>query len=178
MEQEHIELPKRKSFRLRDYDYSQAGYYFITICTHERKNILCNIVGAGLCARPNIELSDLGLKVENSILNIPSIFIGIYVDQYIIMPNHFHAIVVINKAGGYGNPPLQNMIGRIKSFTTYEYNKIKNAKGILLWQKSYYEHIIRDEEDLRVIREYMDNNPAEWIEDEYYIDNWCKEVAL
>ena len=120
-------------------------------------------------AHTNIEFTDIGLQVKNSILNIPSIFTGAYIDQYIIMPNHLHVIAVITKTGGHGNPPLQDIIGRFISFTTHEYNKINKTKGMLLWQRNFYEQIIRNEHELQKIREYIMNNPASWHEDEYFV---------
>jgi putative transposase len=95
---------------------------------------------------------------------------SVIIDEYIIMPNHIHAIVVINRAVGHGDPTLQDIIGRLKSFTTYEYNKINGTNGLLLWQRSFYEHIIRNEQDLHEIREYIHNNALKWNQDKYYID--------
>jgi putative transposase len=155
-------LPQREQLRLKDYDYSQKGHYFVTICTYGRQNLLCTI------AYPNTQFTDIGLQVENSILNIPSIFTGVYVDQYIIMPNHLHMIIVITETGGRGNPPLQDIIGRFKSFTTYEFNKINKTKGKLLWQRNFHDHIIRNEHVLQKIRQYITDNPAKWHEDNYF----------
>ena len=178
-------LHHRKQLRLKNYNYSQSGYYFVTICTHDRQNLLRNIAGCGsqcpsvldLNTAPlaNMELTEIGMQIENSILNIPSLFACANIDQYIIMPNHLHIIIVINgkgghlsDTGGHGNPPLQDIIGRFKSFTTYEYNKIYKTNGNIIWQRDFYEHIIRNEYELQQIREYISNNLAKWLEDEYY----------
>ena len=134
----------------------------MTICTHDRQNLLCNIV------YPNIKFTDIGLRVENSILRIPSIFTGVYVDQYIVMPNHLHMIIVITETSGHGDSPLQDIIGRFKSFTTYEFNKMNKTKGKLLWQRNFYDHIIRNEHELQKIRQYITDNPVKWQEDEYF----------
>ena len=92
-----MNLPQRKIIRLKDYDYSQAGYYFVTICTHNRQNLLCDIID-----HANVKFTDIGLQVKNSILNIPSIFTSVYIELYVIMPNHLHIIVVINETDGRG----------------------------------------------------------------------------
>ena len=166
-------LPQRKQLRLRNYDYANAGYYFVTICTYGKHNFLCYICTANpKKGRVTMQNTDIGSLIESSILKIPSIFSGVYVDQYIIMPNHLHFIIVIEagrkEAGGHGDPPLQDIIGRFKSFTTYEYNKVNKTKGKLLWQRSYYEHVIRNEDKLNSIRQYIIDNPAKWQDDKYF----------
>ena len=175
-----MNLPQRIIIRLKDYDYLQAGYYFVTICTHNRQNLLCDIID-----HANVKFTDIGLQVKNSILNIPSIFTSVYIELYVIMPNHLHIIVVINKTGGHGtgtgghgNPPLlQDIIGRFKSFTTYEYNKMNKTKDKLLWQRNFYDHIIRNEQELQSIREYIINNPAKWQEDKYFFSLQFMHIA-
>ena len=155
-------LPNRKSTRLKNYDYSSDGYYFVTICTHNKKNILCNIVGEGLCALPWIKLSVIGETVDKSINFINDTYKNICVDKYVIMPNHLHLIIAI-KSGGHGDPPLQsyNLIGNLKSFTTHKY-------GQILWQRSFHDHIIRGENDYLKIWKYIDTNPQKWREDCFY----------
>ena len=157
-----MDLPKRKPTRLKDYDYSTPGTYFITICTKNKQKILCNIVGAGLCALPSINLTPTGQMVADAIDYINNNYNGVSIDKYIIMPNHVHLIVEIH-AGGDGTPPLRiyYIIGRFKSFTTHKYGKI-------LWQRSFYDHIIRNEKDYLRVLEYIDNNPAKWKEDSLY----------
>ena len=157
-----MHLPKRKPTRLKNYDYSQNGYYFITICTHNRKNILCNIVGEGLCALPSIELTPIGEIVKQSIEYINNNYNDVSVDKYVIMPNHIHLIIAI-KTGGHRDPPLQvyDIIGRFKSFAD---NKYDGA----LWQRSFHDHIIRDQTDYLKIWNYIDTNPHKWQEDCFY----------
>ncbi len=156
-----MNLPKRKPTRLKGYDYSQNGAYFITICTHNRKQILSNIVGEGLCALPQNTMSSIGKEVEKSIQYINDNYICVTIDKYVIMPNHIHLIVVLENSGGHGNPPLQKIIGQIKSYTT-------NKFGSVLWQRSYHDHIIRDETDYRKIWEYIDTNVIRWENDCFY----------
>ena len=160
---------QRKIMRLKDYDYSQPGYYFVTICTHDRQNILGNIVGEGLRALPMIELTDLGQYVEEAVIHLPKIFPQVLIDQYCIMPNHIHGVLILQNAGGHGNPPLHGIIGRFKSYTTYVYNK--NQKNKPLWQRSFYDHIIRNQKELDEIRKYIQENPMKWYEDKYYTES-------
>ena len=156
-----MEIPKRKPTRLKGYDYSQNGAYFVTICTHNREYILSDIVGEGLCALPKNITTPIGKEIEKSIQYINDNYIGVTIDKYVIMPNHIHLIVILNDAGGHGNPPLQNVIGQLKSYTT-------NKFGGCLWQRSYHDHIIRDEKDYQKIWEYIDTNVVRWENDCFY----------
>jgi len=157
-------LPNRKPTRLKNYDYSSSGYYFVTICTHNKQNILCDIVGEGLCALPSIKLSAIGQTVDESINFINDKYENICVDKYVIMPNHLHLIIAI-KSGGHGDPPLQlyDLIGNLKSFTTHKY-------GHILWQRSFHDHIIRGEKDYLKIWNYIDVNPQKWRDDCFYTE--------
>ena len=158
-----MQLPKRKRTRLKEYDYSTPGAYFITICTHNRKCILSNIVGEGLCALPHNTLTPIGKEIEKSIQFIDDHYDGVSIDKYVIMPNHIHLIVVLDGSGGHGNPPLQNIIGQFKSYTTHKFDDI-------LWQRSYHDHIIRDKKDYQKIWEYIDTNVLRWEKDCFYND--------
>lgn len=159
------ELPKRKQNRLQNFDYNTNGAYFITICTHNKECILSNIVGEGLCALPKINLNPIGEEIEKSINYINDYYDNIKIVKHIIMPNHIHLLIEINnQTGGHGDPPLQSIIGQLKSYTTNKYGK-------QLWQRSYYDHIIRNEEDYLNVWEYINNNPAKWTEDKYYNNN-------
>ena len=157
-----MELKKRKPTRLAEFDYSSAGAYFVTVCTKDRKHLLCNIVGEGLRALPTIQLTKIGDDVENAIRHMNHTYPDVCVDKYVIMPNHIHMIIKIEpNAGGLGDPPLQDIIGRFKSYTTHKFCDV-------LWQRSFYDHIIRNEQDYLEIWQYIDNNPAKWEEDEFY----------
>ena len=181
------DIHKRKSIRLKGHDYSQKGSYFITICIQNRECLLGDII------KEKMILSSAGYMVKQSWCELPEKFLNIILDTFIIMPNHFHGIIVITKEGGhkrdehrkdspgegehkvrpYGTE--ENTIGRIlqifKSVTTHKYalgvkeNEWKPFPG-KLWQKNYYDHIIRNEEELSEIREYILNNPLKWIFDE------------
>ncbi len=158
-----MELPNRKPTRLKGYDYSAPGAYFITICTHNRKCILGNIVGEGLCALPRNQLTRIGKEVEKTIMYINENYNNVSIDKYVIMPNHIHLIVVLDNSGGRGNRPLQKKLGHLKSNTTKKFDNI-------LWQRSYHDHIIRNEKDYRRIWEYIDTNPLKWELDCFYED--------
>lgn len=159
--------PQRKCLRLEAYDYSQPGYYFITVCTRERKQeALCSIepaVGAIINRPPRISLTPLGRIVDETIRAIPDHYPGILVDQYIIMPDHVHLILSFRNIGPDGRQiaaptPLSKIIQQMKRIAS------KQA-GVPLWQKGFYDHILRNDADLAETRQYIRNNPLKWIED-------------
>ena len=160
-----MDLPKRKQIRLRSYDYSAPGAYFVTICTRDRRCMLSRItVGAAISRPPDVKLSGYGEIVDRAIRNIPSVYSHVSVDHFVIMPNHVHLILRIH-GGEDGRmisaPTVSTVVGQMKRWAS------KQAKT-QLWQKSYHEHVIRGEEDYRQIWEYIDTNPAKWAEDRYY----------
>ena len=155
-----MSVQKRKSPGLKEYDYSLPGAYFVTICTKEKKCLLSEIVGEGLCPLPENRLTPIGEEIKSSIRFINDNYPGVTIDRYVIMPNHIHLIVII-ETGGDGTPPLQDIIGRLKSYTTGKY-------GAELWQRSYHDHIIRGEEDYQKIWNYIDENPLKWELDCFY----------
>ena len=118
-------------------------------------------VGADPCVRPQIKLTNLGEQIEKSILKINNI--NTNVDEYIIMPNHIHMIIQIT--GGHGGPPLQKIIQCFKSATTNKYFVYNKGN---LWQRNYYEHVIRNEKEYYLIKQYIKDNPLNWKKDKYY----------
>ena len=168
---------RRKLLRIQGYDYSKEGIYFITICTEKRKEILSRIdtnnnivdnksiekdVGAEPCVRP--QLSKIGKALEEKINNITIINNNIKIHKYVIMPNHVHMIIEIS-SGGQRRPPLQKIMQSLKSTTTREYWKYEKQNK--LWQRTYYEHIIRNEKEYLEIYEYIEENPIKWKYDKY-----------
>ncbi len=172
----------RRSIRLKDYDYSQPGAYFVTLCTHTRECLF------GQIADDVMVMNDAGRMIERWWRELPNKYPVVDMDNYMIMPNHFHGIIAIVGAalrgcpqeqypvnGGQPHgvaPTLGDMIDWFKTMTTNDY--IRGVKHHQwrpftgrFWQRNYYEHIIRDEHDLGTIREYITNNPARWERDDY-----------
>ncbi len=155
-----MELQTRKRNRLKDYDYSQNGAYFITICVKDRKPILSRIiVGADIIRPYKIELTKYGKIVDFSINSIPLHYDGVFVDNYVIMPNHIHIIIRIDNSGRMVSAPT--VVAGMKRYVSKQIGKP-------IWQKSFYDHIIRDEYDYQIRWQYIDDNPAKWSEDELY----------
>ncbi len=161
-----MSLPERKPLRLKGYDYSGAGYYFITACTKERRNVLSSVVGRGILDAPLAEVTEYGKLEEEAILFLSDKSEYIGVDKYVIMPNHIHLILQVSKNGASGKPrPTEALVPKFMS----SLKRYTNRKaGCDLWQRSYYDHIIRSEPDYLRIWQYIDTNPAKWREDEYY----------
>lgn len=146
------DLPKRKRNRIKDFDYSSNNAYFITVCTKGRKCVLAKIaVGNDAHIVPTPELTSYGIVAEKYIRSISGI------DKYVIMPNHIHMIILKTD----GKTSISSDIRSMKVLVTKEI-------GTTIWQKSFYDHIIRSEKDYLSIWEYIENNPAKWAEDEYY----------
>lgn len=155
------ELQKRKKNRLKDYDYSQNGAYFITVCVKDKRNLLWTDVGA-TCGRP--QLTDIALKVDKEINKISAVYENVVIDKYVIMPNHIHIIILLNGTKN-GRTEFAPTISRIiKQFK----GSISKQIGYSIWQQSFYDHIIRDEEDYLKIWRYTETNPLKWREDCYY----------
>ena len=152
------ELPKRKQIRIKDYDYSMPGSYFITICVADRKPILWN-VGAAIC-RPN--LSKIGAVVEMAILQIPEHYSMISVDKYCVMPDHIHMILSINTdedGRQVAAPTVSTVVGHMKRWVSMQI-------GYSIWQKSFIDRVIRNEKGYRAVWEYIENNPIK-LDTEY-----------
>ena len=162
------DLPQRKHVSLKNYDYSQNGAYFVTICTKERKPLLSSIpVGRGALTPPEIHLSQIGEISERYILSMSTAYACVHVDHYVIMPKHSHLLLRIDSApasnGGMraSRPTLQTIV---RSFKT----QVTRQLGISIWQDSFYEHIVRSEASYLEIWKYIDENPIKWQEDKYY----------
>ena len=163
-----MELPKRKPTRLKEFDYSQNGYYFITICTKDRKRILSKIVGEG---SPLPKLTLHGEIIQKYILSIPQKYPNVNFDKYVIMPNHIHIILCIKNGGrGDPSPTVSNVVGWLKYNVTREINEICGVIGTPIFQRSFHDHIIRGEKDYIEICKYIENNPAKWLEDKFYTE--------
>jgi len=160
-----MELPKRKPNRIKGYDYSQKGGYFITICVKNKANILwASIRDFDPSANEKPLLSEIGSEVEMAIGNIPLFYSGVSIDKYVIMPNHVHMIILLQGDTTDGKPvqSLSTIIGQLKRYVTKQV-------GYPIWQKSFYDRVIRDEKDYKDYWQYIDENPLKWAQDEYYI---------
>ena len=170
-----MECPKRKPTRLKGYDYSTPGAYFITICTHNRKYLFSNIVGA-IHELPENKFTQYGELVEQIIEILPDRF-NVFIPKYVIMPNHVHLIIEIcsdNEERAIRESPLQyhrsvidKMVGFLKMNVS---KKIHNTDNEKIWQRSYHDHIIRCEKDYQKIWEYIDTNVIRWKKDCFYND--------
>ena len=162
-----VELPKRKHPRLDDYDYSSAGFYYITICSHNRKCLFSRIVGRGL-APAEIQYFQYGMIAREQLYLLEKRYPFLRIDSYVIMPNHIHAIVVLEEeaAGASPRPTLMDIVCAYKSLTT----KACKAAGLTtkLFQTSFYEHVIRGRKDYEEIAAYIRNNPKQWELDQMY----------
>jgi REP element-mobilizing transposase RayT len=133
MESDSLRFPQRKNVRLKRYDYSTDGYYFVTICAHQRKPIITSYKEI----------------VESVLRELPERFAGVSIDYFVMMPSHIHVIFVLHEA----KVSLSEVVRTFKALVT---------KGIAVkdfWQRGYYEHVIRNERALLKIREYIQNNP-------------------
>lgn len=158
----NIDFPKRKANRLANYDYSQNGAYFITICVKDKMPILSKIYFNSIY--PNeIKLSKLGIIVANEILNIEKRFDNAKVLDYVVMPNHIHLIIQLDDC----SCSLGQIIASFKSITTLQSKKIGYSND-KLFQRNYYDHIIRNEDDYLTKSNYIKNNPEKWLDDKYY----------
>ena len=166
------DIHHRKSVRIPGYDYAQDGWYFVTICTHNHNVLLGNVVNGEMV------LNEYGQIVSKIWKWLPEQYKYIKLHEWIIMPNHLHGIIEYHNDGRGGArtaptdikiKPLGRIIGAFKTVSTKHINKIQNTPGHKLWQRNYYEHIIRNEKDLNRIREYIIYNPLKWPEDKYYV---------
>jgi REP element-mobilizing transposase RayT len=179
----------RQSIRLKEYDYSQAGYYFITICTYQRQCLF------GTISNGQMELSANGEIAASVWINGFHRYSNIVFDDCVVMPNHMHGILQItllekeenskpihkNKSGllnvpnehwmGTKSDSVGSLIQNYKSVTTRKINMHLGTPGMPVWQHNYYERIIRNEKSLMFIRNYILNNPANWLIDEMFILN-------
>ncbi len=162
--------PNRRTIRLKDYDYAQPGAYFVTICTQDRACLFGDVMDY------TMKLNAAGL-VTTLWNEVPARFANVDLDMFVVMPNHIHGILLYpddgpvmadcTRATTRVAPTIGQVVGAFKSLSTVEYVRNVNANGwpafhSRLWQRNYYEHVIRDEADLDRIRRYIDENPARW----------------
>ncbi len=164
-----LEKYHRRSIRLRDYDYSRSGAYFVTVCTKGQELLFGNVSDG------DVELNEFGRIAAEEWLQSARIRDEIELDAWIVMPNHVHGIVIITDEHSRGDRPvapsgprsrsLGAMMAGFKSAATKRINSIRCAPGASVWQRNYYEHVIRNQSVLYRIRQYIAENPAGWPED-------------
>ena len=158
-----MNLPKRKHPRLKNYDYSQNGCYFVTVCVKDKKRLLGRVnVGRDAHIPPQTELSEIGKVAEKYIQNIDSVYDNVTVENYVIMPNHIHFLFLFyeepyNNGGMRASRPTLHTV--IRSFKTMVTKDI----GYSIWQDSYYDRIIEEEKGYLEAWQYIDENPLKWV---------------
>ena len=162
--------------RLPGFDYAQEGSYFVTICSAGRQRFFGDVVDG------QVRLNEFGQVAARSWEWLARHFPHVELDEWVLMPNHLHGIIVITddrrggsrtaptntSSGGFRRKPLGGLIGAFKTVSTRKINAMRLTPGMLVWQRNYYEHIVRSEDSLREIRQYIVNNPTTWEVDELY----------
>jgi len=160
--EKQIKKPGRRTIRLQHYNYSQEGMYFVTICTHEK---ICHF---GAISNEQMHLNALGKIVEAYWKEIPEHFEHVDIDEFVIMPNHVHGILSITDSS-----KQKVLLGTIvRSFKAIVTRWARRHVDItIVWQRNYYEHIIRNQEDYQRIGEYILANPLQWDQDTMHPNN-------
>ena len=159
-------LPKRKPTAIPHYDYSQPGAYFITLCVEKRRPILGKIDSS-----PQVVLSSIGKIVSDVWYSLPQRFPcldAISQSIFVVMPDHIHGILQITAGGASPSPTLHQILGSFKSITTIETNRLLGTPGQKLWQRSAYEHILRNQQDFDEAAGYIAENPARRLKREEF----------
>ena len=150
-----MEFHKRKLLRLQNYDYSTNGIYFLTICSYKKMELFSNISKDNI-----IELTTVGKVISDNIAILNDVYTGIDVHNYVIMPNHVHMLIELNKQ----NKSIPQIMSIFKS-------SVSKQVEFSVWQKSYYDHIIRNFKEYQAIYYYIDENPNRWSKDCYFNAN-------
>ncbi|MDD2923411.1 MAG: hypothetical protein PHQ36_14090 [Anaerolineales bacterium] len=159
----------RRSIRLQGYDYSQAGAYFVTIVAWQREMLFGEIVNGIMV------LNDFGKIVAEKWLWLESQYEYVELGAWVIMPNHRHGILIIHDGRGGSRTapttpirpkPLGGLIGAFKTVSTKHINLLRDTEGQVVWQRNYYEHIIRNESEMNRITRYIESNPSMWMDDD------------
>lgn len=177
---------RRRAMRLRDYDYSQPGAYFVTICAQHRKCLFGTIIDG------KMQLNEIGQIVVECWNRISQHFPSVELDEYVVMPNHTHGIIRLKipgriaiRSGEVASPALNNdshkdevpspTLGRILAYFKYQstkrINQYRDTQGTQVWQRNYHDHVVRDDPDLQRLRQYIQNNPMKWELDQLHPNN-------
>ena len=160
-------ITRRKSIRLKHYDYAEPGMYFVTICTQNKKCLFGNIVDGAM------RLNDCGEIVRQTWNDLPNHYRNVGLDMCMIMPNHFHGIIMLTDGVGpdpntnVGAAPttkhgLSEIVRGFKTFSSRRINVLRCTPDASVWQRNFYECVIRNERELFEIQEYIQNNPLKW----------------
>ncbi len=162
------ETHHRRSIRLQHYDYAHAGAYFVTICAQNRTCLF------GTISDGQMRANDHGRIVNDCWNDLPNHYGQVILDEFITMPNHVHGIIILTdnniRAGLKPAPTIKHhglpeIVRAFKTFSARRINQARNTPGMPVWQRNYYEHVIRNEDDLNKVREYIITNPAGWDKD-------------
>ena len=182
----------RKEQRLSGYSYSDNGAYFITICCENMSCLLGRIYADSVDIRPTVgggvpdapfpglrmELTECGRLVDDKIKEMNEQYKGVYVDNYVIMPNHIHLLLSIEPTEGASRTPPPTVVNSrnnqrsnetVPQFVSYLKRSTNKESGLRIWQRGYHDHVIRDSNDYQIRWKYISDNPARWAEDEYYV---------
>jgi putative transposase len=159
----------RKNIRLKEFDYTTNGAYFVTFCTYEKQCTLGKVT-----AEANVDLSSFGRIIHDEIANTNNVRTDILVDDFVVMPNHVHVIVFLmgdedGQKNEFGKPRKSSLASVINLFKSYATRKIRLLTGnpiLIVWQGRYHDHVIRNEQELQIYREYIRDNPGNWLDDE------------
>ena len=167
-----MDYPKRKLPRLRSYDYATPGAYFITICTHEKRCVFGNIVQGNNVGEAHLVYSPIGEIARKCLLNVAAHYENVKVDNWVIMPNHVHILLQVTE--GLNPFPtkkfdISNVVGKYKAAVTRAVGNAFMHSG-RLWQSSFYDHVVRNDEDYQNIWKYISGNPSKWLEDRFYCE--------
>ena len=155
---------RRHSVHLRDFDYRATGAYFVTLCTADRSTIFGTVAG------DEVHMTQAGRLVEDCWNWLAEQYLYVTLDAWVLMPNHLHGILAIGETPGQ-RKPLGRLIGAFKTVSTKRVNELRGTPGAVVWQRDYYEHIVRSESDLASIRQYITDNPRQWALDR---ENPCR----
>ena len=157
------ELVKRKWTRLRSFDYASQKIYFITICTQNREQLFCEIVGRGLdpSVQAEVRMTPYGSIAEHDLWDIANHFPDVEILNYVFMPDHLHILLALGcrEIAAEGSRPLPTVSTIIGQYKAGVSRKCKRA----IWQKYYHDHIIRNQHDFEEIWQYIDQNPLQWV---------------
>ncbi|MDA0242349.1 MAG: transposase [Chloroflexi bacterium] len=157
-----MEPRRHNSLRLPNWDYTSSAYYFVTICTHQREHFFSNQLFRSI--------AEYALE---SMAYWPSAK-SIHLDECIVMPDHVHLLIALYKQED--TPSLSTLVANYKSLTAKRINKIRHVQGQPVWQRGFYDRIMRNEEELQVRRAYVLDNPRRWAEKHEVLDKWLAEM--